>query len=150
MLVPVYKHVDVLKIVSYAELGACIPLNGGPHAYLQHAYGSFLGWLFAWTMIFVVKPVTIAAVALIFGQYLFRIIFTLFGMSDRGAPSWVTKTVGLLCVWIVVGVNIIGARWGIVINSTFTIIKITALTSVAMIGIFSLCLIPTFSKLKDT
>ena len=41
--------------LSYAELGSEIPLSGGEHAYLNHAYGSLLGFLYSWTAITCLK-----------------------------------------------------------------------------------------------
>lgn len=41
--------------LSYAELGAEIPLSGGEYAYLQHAYGDLPAFLFSWTAIVVLK-----------------------------------------------------------------------------------------------
>ena len=41
--------------LSYAELGSEIPISGGEHAYLNHAYGSLLAFLYSWTAITCLK-----------------------------------------------------------------------------------------------
>jgi amino acid permease len=41
--------------LSYAELGAEIPISGGEHAYLSHSYGSLLAFLYSWTAITCIK-----------------------------------------------------------------------------------------------
>src|SRR5438045_1133616 len=76
MLAPVKKiPLIYLTLVSYAELGSAIPLNGGAYIYLRHTYGPMVGCLFSWTMIFILKPVPVAIVSLIFGDYINRILY---------------------------------------------------------------------------
>jgi hypothetical protein len=41
--------------LSYAELGAEIPISGGEHAYLNYAYGSLPAFLYSWTAITCMK-----------------------------------------------------------------------------------------------
>ncbi|KAK0560694.1 hypothetical protein OC861_006181 [Tilletia horrida] len=60
---------------SFAELGAAIPLNGGAQAYLNYSFGPLSAYLFAWTAITALKPGSGAIIAIIFGEYVARIIF---------------------------------------------------------------------------
>src|SRR2546427_2665704 len=46
-----------------AELAAMMPRAGGQYVFLREAYGSATGFLFGWTLFFVVQTGTIAAVA---------------------------------------------------------------------------------------
>src|SRR3989442_14091877 len=46
-----------------AEMAAMMPRAGGQYVFLREAYGSATGFLFGWTLFFVVQTGTIAAVA---------------------------------------------------------------------------------------
>ena len=60
---------------SFAELGSAIPLNGGAQAYLNYSFGPLAAYLFAWTAITALKPGSGAIIAIIFGEYIARVIF---------------------------------------------------------------------------
>jgi basic amino acid/polyamine antiporter, APA family len=54
--------------LTFAELGAMLPRSGGMYVYLQEAYGSFPAFLFGWTMVLIVLPGGVAAVAVGFAE----------------------------------------------------------------------------------
>jgi len=129
----VRSHSTLLTVVSYAELGCAIPLNGGAYAYLSHVYGELWACLFSWTMIFILKPVGAAAVALLFGEYVMRVLQFSVNADDTGV-TWTHKLAALACVWVVIGINIKGTREGTTVNTIFTVIKILSVASIAVIG----------------
>src|SRR2546426_4975815 len=53
-----------------AELAAMMPRAGGQYVFLREAYGPATGFLFGWTLFFVVQTGTIAAVAGAFSIFL--------------------------------------------------------------------------------
>src|SRR5437763_9620889 len=53
-----------------AELAAMMPRAGGQYVFLREAYGSATGFLFGWTLFFVVQTGTIAAVAVAFAIFM--------------------------------------------------------------------------------
>ncbi|WP_150305901.1 APC family permease [Pseudomonas saliphila] len=55
--------------LCYAELGSAYPDAGGEYHYLQRAWGSGVGLMFAWARGTVIQTGSIAAVAFIFGEY---------------------------------------------------------------------------------
>ena len=42
--------------LCYMELGVLMPVSGGDYHYIEKNYGPFLGFLYAWTQVFVVFP----------------------------------------------------------------------------------------------
>src|SRR6201984_2318069 len=50
--------------LSYAELGAMKPQAGGEYVYIRDAYGPLPGFLCGWTWTVVVKPSSLAAIAI--------------------------------------------------------------------------------------
>ena len=53
-----------------AELAAMMPRAGGQYVFLREAYGSSIGFLFGWSLFFVVQTGTIAAVAVAFANFM--------------------------------------------------------------------------------
>src|SRR5450631_1365065 len=49
--------------MTYAELGAMKPQAGGEYVYIRDAYGPLAGFLCGWTWTIVVKPSSLAAIA---------------------------------------------------------------------------------------
>ena len=65
-----------LGALSYAELGIVIPYSGGEIAYYVHSFGPLhaffgplLGFLFGWTSVLLLKPSSMAILALTFAKY---------------------------------------------------------------------------------
>src|SRR6266480_803775 len=52
-----------------SELAAMMPRAGGVYVFLREAYGPSLGFLFGWTLFFVIQTGTIAAVAIAFAKF---------------------------------------------------------------------------------
>ena len=48
--------------LTYAELGAMKPQAGGEYVYVRDAYGPLGGFLYAWTMVLISKPASIATI----------------------------------------------------------------------------------------
>jgi amino acid transporter len=122
------------RIASYAELGSAIPLNGGAYAYLNHIFGPLWAFLFSWTAITTLKPGSAAIIAIIFAEYINRLLFLSLQPNDA-TPLWADKLVALLCVWVISGLNALSTKWGTVVNNVFTMFKLLALAAVAIIGI---------------
>src|SRR5256714_12334563 len=53
-----------------AELAAMMPRAGGQYVFLREAYGPATGFLFGWSLFFVVQTGTIAAVAGAFANFM--------------------------------------------------------------------------------
>lgn len=102
--------------------------------YLRRVYGPLMSFLFSLTMIFVLKPVSVAAVSLIFGQYIMRVFCLAFGPEDT-TPMWAQKCAALVGVWLIIVLNGMGKSVGTKANTLFTLIKVGALGSIAIIGI---------------
>ncbi|WWC89749.1 uncharacterized protein L201_004675 [Kwoniella dendrophila CBS 6074] len=130
---------------SYAELGCAIPLSGGTQAYLAYAFGPMTSYLFTWTAVTMLKPGSAAMIALIFGEYINRLISHAFSSStDSGSEEvitvsqWsitVTATIALVLVSLL---NILSRTSGTDSTLFLTIIKIGALLFVAILGFIAL------------
>ncbi|HUQ81027.1 MAG TPA: amino acid permease [Gemmatimonadaceae bacterium] len=71
--------ISLCGALALAELAAAFPEPGGVFVYLREVYGPAVAFLFGWMYLFI-GPTGIAAVALVFGEYL----GTLVGLSSVG------------------------------------------------------------------
>jgi basic amino acid/polyamine antiporter, APA family len=60
---------SLLGALCFAELSTRYPEHGGTYAFLNRAYGSWAGLLFAWTDFWIVRPANAGAVAIVLGNY---------------------------------------------------------------------------------
>ncbi|KAF7322996.1 L-methionine transporter [Mycena chlorophos] len=125
---------------SFAELGSAIPMNGGAQAYLSYAYGELVSFLFAWTAIIALKPGGNAVIALIFSEYLNRIVWHTgrAEVSPDDIPQWAIKLVAIAAVLIVSGFVVAARKLGTHVAVVFTTVKVAALISITTLGIIQL------------
>lgn len=117
---------------SYAELGGAIPLNGGAQIYLSKIFGEWAGFLFTWCAVVVLKPVSAAIIAIIFGEYVVRAII---GADAGDASAWINKGVALLGLIVVTGLNCVSTKLGTRSADFFMFFKFAALLAVTVAGV---------------
>jgi APA family basic amino acid/polyamine antiporter len=122
--------VTIFGAVVYAELAAMMPRSGGPYEYLKMSYGPFWAFLRGWAMFFVSETASIAAVALIFGEYLNAIWTIVYGAPFHRA---ILYAVALATIWLLTTINLFGVHLSGVVQTFFAGIKIVAVG--AIIGI---------------
>jgi APA family basic amino acid/polyamine antiporter len=112
-----------LGALALAELGSALPQAGGIYVYLREAYGSFISFLFGWTLFFVIDSGAIATLAVAFSaNYLPYFI--------KMSPL-VTKLVASGFIVFLATVNYFGARQGSNLHNLLTVIK--------TVGILGIC-----------
>lgn len=117
---------------SYAELGGCLPLNGGSYAYLKYIYSDWMAFLFSWTAITAIKPGSSAIISIIFGEYIAR----LFMPNVRDIPpEWVSKLFAILCITCVVALNVYSNSAGTAANNIIMVIKVFTILGFVFAGI---------------
>jgi APA family basic amino acid/polyamine antiporter len=114
-------------VLCYAELGARRPHAGGIYIYLREAFGQLPAFLFGWTMALINYPGSVAAVATTFAGYFCAAI---------GLPQveW-TKPVAAGAIAFIVGVNFFGIRAGARMQNLFTLLKLTAIALLVVVGL---------------
>ena len=65
-----------LGALSYAELGTMITKSGGEYAYLREAFHPVFAYLFAFIQTIMLKPSSVAIIALTCGEYMVQPFFT--------------------------------------------------------------------------
>jgi APA family basic amino acid/polyamine antiporter len=116
-----------LGALCFAELGGMFPQSGGQYVYLDRAFSPWLGFLFGWTLFTTIQTGAIAAVSYTCARF----IGTFITLSHT--------EVGLLAagiIWLLSLVNVLGIRPGSWVQNIFTTLKILALLTLIIVGLF--------------
>ena len=60
----------MMSSLCYAELGTAIKASGGERTYLSRAFDPLLGFLYSWTSVIIIKPITFSAVSFACANYI--------------------------------------------------------------------------------
>jgi len=116
--------------LSYAELASTIPVSGSAYTYGYATMGELTAWIIGWDLI-LEYAVSVAAIAVGWGQYFNDLLDDLFGLSlpdSLASPPGDGGTFNLPAVVIVLavaGVLILGVRESARANTIMVFIKLT-------------------------
>jgi len=117
-------------VMCFAEAGSRVSMTGGVYAYVERAFGQFAGFFIGW-MLWVVGTIATAAVGTIFADSLLRML--------PGLPAIPFRALSLVVVFAIVAtINVLGVKFGARLNVASTIIKLTPLALLIVIGLFHL------------
>jgi APA family basic amino acid/polyamine antiporter len=105
----------------YGELGSRFPQAGGDYVYLREAYGPLVAFLSGWTSFTIGFGAAVAASAISFSAYAFRIVPV---MDDSG---WRAKGLSLALLWLVTLVHCRGLAGGGRLQRIITSTKLLAI-----------------------
>ncbi|MEO7795532.1 MAG: amino acid permease, partial [Thermoanaerobaculia bacterium] len=131
--------------LSYGELAAMMPKAGGQYVYLREAFNPLAGFLYGWTLFFVIQTGTIAAVAVGFARFLGVFV------PGIGPTQWIVppidlspsyavslsrqQLVGIVMIALLTWINTRGIRLGKLIQNGFTTAKTGALLALIVVGV---------------
>jgi len=118
-----------LIVLCFAEAGSRVALTGGPYAYVEVAFGPFVGFL-AGVLLWIVGTFALAAVSTLFADAVGALVPALAGRAARTAV--LAATFALLA-----GVNVLGVRQGTAVNVVSTVAKLLPLLLLLVAGIFA-------------
>lgn len=117
--------ISLVGALCYAELGSSYPNAGGEYHFLQRAYGSRLGFIFAWARMTVVQTGAIAAIAFVFGDYATELL-------PLGVKSSVIYA--LIAVVAITALNVAGTRESKTVQNVLTSSLLLAIAAVIIAG----------------
>lgn len=118
-----------LGALGLAELGAAMPEAGGIYVYLREAYGSFISFLFGWTLFFVIDSGAIATLAVAFSSNYLPYFIKMSPLA--------TRLVAAAFVIFLATVNYFGARQGGNLQNLLTVIKTAGIIGICVAVFFS-------------
>src|ERR1700722_6961614 len=130
--------ISLCACVAFAELGSMFPGSGGQYIYLREAYGDLPAFLYGWMLFAVANGGTIAALSVASAAYMGniipaisqdRVIFSVLGVVFTRA-----HLVGLILIFFLTYVNVVGLRWGALLQNISTWTKFTAMAVFVVLG----------------
>ena len=112
----------------YAELSSQVTESGGQYVYLREAMHPVVGFVYGWSLLFVIQTGGMAAVALIFANH----VFELAGVS---ASEWRAAILGSAALALLTVINCIGVRAGTITQNVFMILKLIAIAALVLFGL---------------
>ena len=120
--------ISVLGALCYAELASLKPDAGGEYHFLNHGYGSSVGFLFSWGRMTVIQTGSIALASFILGDYASLIL-------DLG-PYSSTIYAGITVI-ILTGLNMLGTGYSKTTQNVITGIVVLLLVITALYSFLS-------------
>ena len=124
--------------VAFAELGSMFPDSGGQYVYLRESYGDLIAFLYGWMLFSVANGGSIAALAVAAAAYTGQIVPVISPehvvLSVAGVTLTRAHLVGLVLIAILTYVNVVGLRWGALLQNVSTWTKFTAMAAFVALG----------------
>jgi len=119
--------VTFLGALTFSELGARFPKAGGVYVFLKEAYGSLAGFLYGWIILLIVNTGALAALSVVFADFLSFLI-------PISEPT--KKVIAISTITILTFVNVIGVNVSDVFAKLFTGLKLLALVAIIFLGLY--------------
>jgi APA family basic amino acid/polyamine antiporter len=119
---------SVMGALCFAELASTYPRSGGEYVYLSRAYDSWMGFLFAWSQLAVVRTgAGIGAMAYVFADF----GRGLWGAGPGSEVVWASSAIIVLSF-----INILGVNPGKRTQNLLTLAKVVGLGGIIVAGFF--------------
>jgi APA family basic amino acid/polyamine antiporter len=130
--------VSLFGCVAFAELGSMFPESGGQYVYLREAYGNLVAFLYGWMLFAVANGGSIAALTVAAAAYTGQ-VFPIFSqehvvLAFAGIAITRAHLFALLLIAIVTYVNVVGLRWGALLQNLSTWTKFSAMAAFVVLG----------------
>src|ERR1700692_4297703 len=125
--------ISLFGCVSFAELGSMFPESGGQYVYLREAYGDLVAFLYGWMLFSVANGGTIAALSVASAAYTGQVFPIVSQEQAVTAFAGIVITrahlLGLALIAVLTYVNVVGLRWGALLQNISTWTKFTAMAA---------------------
>jgi APA family basic amino acid/polyamine antiporter len=116
--------------LSYAELASSIPVSGSAYTYAYATMGELIAWIIGWDLI-IEYGLSVAAVAVGWGQYFNELLDTLFGLelpaslaNPPGEEGGQFNLPAVFLVLAITGLLIVGVRESARANAVMVLVKL--------------------------
>ena len=130
--------VSLFACFAFAELGAMFPDSGGQYVYLREAYGELVAFLYGWMLFTIANAGSMAALAVASATYAGK-VFPIVGpehviFSILGTSVTRSHLLAIVLITILTLINVIGLRWGALLNNLSTWTKAAAMGTFVTLG----------------
>jgi APA family basic amino acid/polyamine antiporter len=106
-----------------AELASAFPRAGGVYVFLKETYSPAVGFLWGWTMFWIMHSGIIAAIAVVFARYVGYFV----PLGDTG-----TRLVAIGAILLLTAINYLGVKQGSRLQTIFTLGKVIAIVALLL------------------
>ena len=130
--------ISLCACFAFAELGSMFPDSGGQYIYLREAFGDLTAFLYGWMLFSVANGGTIAALSVASAAYAGQ-VFPLVSESHvvfafAGVVITRAHLLGLVLIAVLTYVNVVGLRWGALLQNVSTWTKFAAMAVFVVLG----------------
>lgn len=120
--------------LTLAEVAGAFPRTGGVYVFIREGWGRLPAFLFGWAELAVIRAAALGAISITFAQYFLRVLG-----YDTGAEPYATYSqyVAAVAIALTASLNIVGIRWGSLVQNITTIAKYGGLVFIILLA-FSL------------
>jgi basic amino acid/polyamine antiporter, APA family len=111
--------------LACAELASAFPRTGGVYVFLKETYSPLAGFLWGWSMFWVMHSGIIAAMATVFGRY----TAFFYPMGDAGI-----RATAVAAILVISTLNYLGVKRSSTVQTTFTVGKVVAVALIVIVG----------------
>lgn len=115
---------SLLGALTYGELSALKPEAGGIYVYLRDAFGPFVGFLYGWTLFFVITSGTVATLSVAFTAYLAELV---------PISPLVGRLAAIAMIVATMLINLVGTRESASVTNWATSFKLGALVLMSVL-----------------
>ena len=130
--------ISLSACVAFAELGSMFPDSGGQYVYLRETYGDLVAFLYGWMLFTVANGGTIAALAVASAAYMGQIVPVISQEHVMFAFAGIVFTrahvIALVLIALLTYVNVVGLRWGALLQNVSTWTKFLAMAAFVVLG----------------
>lgn len=112
--------------LCFAEMASAYPRSGGEYVYLTRAFGSWLGFVYAWAQLVLIRPASIGAVAYIFAIH----AGAFFNTGDALLLFYALASIVVLSA-----INVVGVTFGRNVQNLLTVLKVLGLVGILVVGL---------------
>jgi basic amino acid/polyamine antiporter, APA family len=114
---------SLIGALTYGELTAMHPQAGGLYIFIKDCFGPLMGFLYGWTLFFVISAGSIATLAVAFSNYLSEFI---------PISALMAKTISVAVIFLITLVNVRGTRESADLQNVTTAAKVLAIVAMSM------------------
>ncbi len=122
--------IALLGALTFAELGAMYPRNGGQYEILRDAFGPMIGFVFVFCNATAIQTGAIAIIALICANHIG------IAVADIEPEGFALLAIATAVIVSLIVANIVGVRWGSRIQNLTVYTKLLALVAVVGVAVY--------------
>lgn len=116
--------------LAYAELGTMMGDSGGEFVYINKTFGRFPAFMFSFSNSFLIKPASLAVLAMTFSEYLATLIW-----RDAVMNPLMLKSMGVSLIVLIMVINIMGSKLVVKFCSVASLLKLILVAFLVVCGI---------------